>query len=109
EVQSIELVEGFLIERPADIPEASLDGMRTEVRGLQFVSDRINRAPDLESLLEVVLQALDDYFHFAHTSVLLMDDARDRLVTMASRGYGQSGIGAEVPLGHGLIGAVARD
>jgi len=109
EVQSIEIVDGFLIEPPLDVPDASLQGRRTEVRGLQWVSDRINRASDLESLLEVVLQALDEYFHFEHTSVLLMDDARDRLVTMASRGYGESGIGAEVPLGHGLIGAVARD
>jgi hypothetical protein len=109
EVQSIEMVDGFLEQPPADVPNASLDGRRTEVRGLQWVSDRINRAPDLESLLDVVLQALDEYFHFAHTSVLLMDDARERLVTMASRGYGQSGIGAEVPIGQGLIGTVARD
>ena len=109
EVQSIEMVDGFLIDAPIETPQASLDGHRTEVRGLQWVSDRINRATDLESLLDVVLQALDEYFHFAHTSVLLMDEARDRLVTMASRGYGESGIGAEVPVGQGLIGTVARD
>jgi adenylate cyclase len=109
EVQSIEKVEGFLAQCPADAPDASLDGWRTEVRGLQWVSDRINRATDLESLFDVVLQALEEYFHFAHTSVLLMDEPRDRLVTMASRGYGESGVGAEVPVGQGLIGTVARD
>jgi putative methionine-R-sulfoxide reductase with GAF domain len=109
EVLAIEKVEGFLIDAPLAVPEASLDGRRTEVRGLQWVSDRINRATDLETLLDVVLQALDEYFHFAHTSVLLMDESRGRLVTMASRGYGESGIGAELPIGHGLIGTVARD
>jgi putative methionine-R-sulfoxide reductase with GAF domain len=109
EVESIETVAGFLAEAPPDIAEASLAGKRTEVRGLQWVSDRINRAADLESLLEVVLQALDEYFHFEHTSVLLLDEARERLVTMASRGYGESGVGAEVPIGQGLIGTVARD
>jgi adenylate cyclase len=109
EVQSVERVQGFLTAAPLDVPDASLDGLRSEVRGLQWVSDRINRATDLDSLLDVVLQALDDFFNFAHTSVLLFDEARGMLVTMASRGYGESGIGAEVPIGQGLIGTVARD
>ena len=109
-VESVELVEGFLTE-PVNEPEqhVSVDGMRTEVRGLQFVSERINRATDLESLLTEVLEALEEYFKFAHTSVLLWDEAGRRLVTLASNGYGESGIGAEVGLGEGLIGTVARE
>jgi hypothetical protein len=83
--------------------------MRTEVRGLQWVSDRINRATGLESLLREVLEALDEYFGFAHTVVLLHDEANYRLTTLASRGYGQSGVGAEVAIGEGLIGTVARE
>jgi GAF domain-containing protein/pyridoxamine 5'-phosphate oxidase-like protein len=109
-VDSVECVEGFLSE-PTSEPkqDVSVDGMRTEVRGLQFVSERINRATDLESLLTEVLEALEDYFRFAHTSVLLWDEAGRRLVTLASNGYGESGIGAEVGLGEGLIGTVARE
>jgi adenylate cyclase len=109
-VESVELVEGFLTE-PVNEPEAhvSVDGMRTEVRGLQFVSERINRACDLESLLSEVLRALEEYFNFAHTSVLLWDEPGRRLITLASNGYGESGIGAEVALGEGLIGTVARE
>jgi hypothetical protein len=109
-VEWVELVEGFLTE-PVNEPEqhVSVDGMRTEVRGLQFVSERINRAADLESLLTEVLDALQEYFKFAHTSVLLWDEAGRRLVTLASNGYGESGIGAEVGLGEGLIGTVARE
>ena len=109
EVQSVEMVEGFLTGPPPEIPEASLDGLRTEVRGLQYVSDRINRATDLESLIDVVLQALDEYFNFSHTIVLFADEKGDRLITMGSRGYGESGVGAEVPIGDGLIGTVARE
>jgi predicted pyridoxine 5'-phosphate oxidase superfamily flavin-nucleotide-binding protein len=111
EVLSLERVEGFLIEdRPLVEDEAALlAGLRSEVRGLQWVSERINRAGDLESLLAAALEALEEYFQFAHTSVLLHDEVSGRLTTLASRGYGDSGIGAEVPLGQGVIGTAARD
>ena len=110
-VQSLEKVEGFLAaDRPDVAGEApSLEGHRSEVRGLQWVSDRINRARDLETLLHAALEALEEYFHFRHTSVLLYDEPCGKLVTLASRGYGESGIGAEVLLGDGVIGTAARD
>jgi hypothetical protein len=110
EVLSAQMVEGFL-SGPADEPceSLSLEGARTEMRGLQLVSERINRAADLESLLASVLESLEEFFKFSHTSVLLWDEANARLTTMASRGYGESGIGAEVALGEGLIGTVARE
>jgi hypothetical protein len=111
DVLSVEKVEGFLIEdQPyveADAP--SLDGRKSEVRGLQWVSERMTHACDLESLLNAALQALDEFFQFSHTSVLLYDEASKGLTTLASRGYGDRGIGAEVPIGQGLIGTAARD
>jgi adenylate cyclase len=110
EVESTERVQGFLTDTPAESPrdEISLTGLRTELRGLQWVSDRINRSCTLDTLLRSVLEALDEYFGFAHTMVLLPEDD-GRLITIASRGYGQSGIGAEVTPGEGLIGTVARE
>jgi adenylate cyclase len=111
EVQSLERVEGFLVAgRPEVESEApSLAGHRSEVRGLQWVSERINRARDLETLLQAALEALEEYFTFRHTCVLLYDEPCGKLVTLASRGYGESGIGAEVLLGDGVIGTAARD
>lgn len=107
-VELVEKVDGFLIDDVAHEPEpVSVDGLRSEVRGLQLVSDRINRASDLESLLDGVLESLEVYFGFEHTMVLLHEETRNLLVTIASRGYGTSGIGAEVAPGDGLIGTVA--
>lgn len=109
-VESFEKNEGFLTESPAgDAEQVSVDGVRSEVRGLQYISDRINRAECLDKLLDAVLEALDKYFGFEHTMVLLPEDNGRRLVTMASRGYGESGVGAEVAMGQGLIGTVARE
>ena len=110
EVESTERVDGFLSDVPAASPrdEISLTGLRTELRGLQWVSDRINRACTLDTLLKSVLEALDEYFGFTHTMVLLPEDD-GRLITIASRGYGESGVGAEVKPGEGLIGTVARE
>ena len=111
EVLRAERVDGYLTEPPPGTPEeeVSLAGFRTELRGLQLMSERINRAPDLESLFDAVLRALDEYFGFQHAMILLHEPASDRLVTIASRGYGESGVGAEVTVGEGLIGTAARE
>lgn len=111
EVVRLEKVEGFLTEPGADEFDepVATDGYRTELRGLQLVSEQINRAEDLESLLQNVLASLESYFHFEHTMVLLFDEPSERLVTIASRGYGASGVGAEVAIGEGPIGTVARE
>ncbi|HEX6096021.1 MAG TPA: GAF domain-containing protein [Thermoanaerobaculia bacterium] len=109
EVVRAEKVEGFLIE--TDVPDDAVapSGLRTEIRGLQLVSDRINRADDLETLLAATLDALDVFFGMTNTIVLLHDEPAQKLVTIACRGYGGGGVGAEVAIGEGLIGTVARE
>jgi hypothetical protein len=106
EVLSVEKREGF-IDPPVEIERIALpDGPLTELRGLQLVSERIRRAPDLDSLLTGVLAALDEVFGFTHGSIMIPEE--DRLVTVASHGYGEASIGAEVKIGEGLIGSVAE-
>jgi hypothetical protein len=108
EVLRVDKVAGFLTDGAPDEGEGiSVTGLRTEIRGLQLVSDRINRADDLETLLAATLDALDIYFGFSNTIVLLYDEPTQRLVTIACRGYG-GGVGAEVVYGEGLIGTVAK-
>ncbi len=111
QVLALEPVEDFLL--PPDpvldaVPQPGVPGPLTELRGLQVVSERIARAQDLESLLAGSLEALDELFGFSHSMVLLPDDGGRRLVAIASRGYGEAGIGAEVEFGHGMIGTVAE-
>lgn len=109
EVERIERVEGYLTGAASAADEISpTGGFRTELRGLQLVSERINRAEDLETLLAAALDALAVYFGFEHTIVLLNDESANRLVTISCRGYG-GGVGAEVAFGEGLIGTVAAE
>lgn len=107
EVLRVEKVDGFLAGA-APPEEVAPTGFRTELRGLQLVSERINRAEDLETLLAAALDALAVYFGFEHTIVLLNDETAGRLVTISCRGYG-GGVGAEVAFGEGLIGTVAAE
>jgi len=103
----VEEVEGFLDES-ADLPEEPIaDGPMTEFRALSLVSARVNRAHDLESLYRDVLDALEEVFRFRHSIVFLADEKAGTLVAIASHGYGESGIGAEVRMGEGLVGYVA--
>lgn len=80
----------------------------TELRGLQLISERINGAVCLEEVVDTALRTLDEVFGFAHSMVLVPEN-EDRLVTLATHGYGQEGIGSEVAFGEGVIGTVARD
>ncbi|KAA0252527.1 MAG: GAF domain-containing protein [Acidobacteria bacterium] len=111
EVLSVERLEGFL--EPAapaaerDEPEVA-PGPLGELRALSMVSSRVNRARDLDALLSDVLLALDELFRFRHSMVLLLQEESGTLVAIASRGYGESGVGAEVAPGAGLIGTVAE-
>ena len=105
-----EKLDGFLV--PADFRAAPVEvpagGPLTELRGLQTVSERIARATDLEGLLGCTLTTLDELLGFSHSMLLVHEESCGRLVTIASRGYGAQGIGAEVRLGEGLIGTVAE-
>jgi hypothetical protein len=57
--------------------------------------------------LETTLQLLDEFFGLRHTMILLVDERQQKLLTIASRGYPENGVGSEVGFGDGLIGTVA--
>lgn len=111
EVLSIEAIEGFLLpptDDAADDPPPMTQRIVGEMAGLQLLSAQVNRAQDLEGLLDAVLAATRALFDVEHLMLLLTDETGARLFTVASRGYGESGVGAEVAIGEGLVGTVAE-
>jgi hypothetical protein len=108
QVLGIERIEGLLQPATTDAFDEPSAAQGSELAGLQLVSQRICRATELDGLFNSVLEALETAVGFSHSMVLLPDETGERLFAIASRGYGQAGIGAEVVVGEGLIGTVAR-
>jgi adenylate cyclase len=58
--------------------------------------------------VERTLDGVAHEFGIRHAMLLMLDAAGQRLYTVASRGYGRSGAGSEIPLGEGVVGVAAR-
>jgi hypothetical protein len=78
------------------------------MKALQDVAQRIQRADCLESLVDSILEGLDESFGFKHSMILVPAEEPGVLVTIATRGYDENGAGAEVRVGEGIAGLVAE-
>jgi len=78
-----------------------------DVRIIQQISSEITSTLDLDRILEIVLRAMEKTLGFQHSMILLASPSADRLTLVASRGYDQAGLGAEIEFGQGVIGVVA--
>jgi adenylate cyclase len=76
---------------------------------LRRATGRLAECGNLARLLESALDCLGNEFGIGHVMLLMHDEGRGRLYTLASRGYPQSGIGSEIPVGAGVIGICARE
>ncbi len=104
EVQAIDALPGPRIQPP--------ERRYAPMSAVRQIAQRIAAAPDLRALLDDALAALDEHLHVHHAKVLLLENCcgrTPRLYTVASRGYEASGVGSEIPLGHGVIGVAARE
>jgi predicted pyridoxine 5'-phosphate oxidase superfamily flavin-nucleotide-binding protein len=99
-VESVSEVYGTPLEAP---PAPEVD-----VTTLRACMARLSGARDLAALIDALLDVLQDPIGIAHAMVLMYDPQGERLYTVASRGYAESGVGAELRLGEGLIGAAAQ-
>jgi predicted pyridoxine 5'-phosphate oxidase superfamily flavin-nucleotide-binding protein len=98
-VESIDEIPGTRSQLAASTPIGLAD--------VRAAMARLSAATDLAELIDALLDELEHRFRIAHAMVLMRDPARDTLYSVASRGYRESGIGAEVRPGEGLIGAAA--
>ena len=108
-VLSVETIED---EGRRPVPEASgrtpsADPVFT-VQALQDLAQRIHRADSLEHLLDSILEGIEESFGFNHSMILVPAAEPGVLVTIASRGYPETGVGSEVRVGEGISGMVAE-
>jgi adenylate cyclase len=74
---------------------------------LADLMERLGRCGDLDEVLTTSLESLDSLFRFRYSMFLMLDETGSSLYTIASYGYERGGIGSEVRVGEGIIGAVA--
>jgi hypothetical protein len=77
-------------------------------RALQDLAFRIQAADSLEQLLDSILAGIEEVFAFTHSMILLPGEREGVLETIATRGYGEVGVGAEARVGEGIAGMVAE-
>ena len=77
------------------------------LKAMQDLALRIQRADRLETLVDSILDGLDEIFGFKHSMILVPAEEPDTLVTIATHGY-PDGAGAEVRYGEGIAGLVAE-
>ena len=100
----------YRVESVEEVPGTRSSIAASEPVGLPDVRaamSRLSGACDLAGLLDGLLEELETRFGVSHAMVLMRDPSRGTLYSVASRGYPESGIGAEVRPGDGVIGAAA--
>ena len=95
---------------PIDCPVLAAPGPRRNLLSAVRVSaQRLGTVCDIDALLDCALDCLRSEFDIHHALVLMLDRPNARLYTVASMGYPDSGVGSEIPLGHGVVGVAARE
>lgn len=84
---------------------------RSEVllAGLREALAALRASDDVEALVDATLAALHERLGYSHCMLLSADAARERVFAVGSAGYPNSGVGAEIAYGAGVIGVAARE
>jgi adenylate cyclase len=89
---------------PADAGTRPPPGLEAIAR----LNEALSACADLDSLISGAVDGLAKELGYEHVMLMLVDEAGERLLTMASHGYPSSGAGAEILIGQGPWGVVAQ-
>ena len=89
-----------------DIPPP--DRAPVDLKKVDLISRRITSANTEDELLSISLEVLAHEFGYEHSFITLVDEGEQRLYTVASHGYEESGVGSEVLFGDGVLGVAAQ-
>ena len=95
-------------ENDIDDVKRLLERRNNEINIIEKVASKINKSLDMDAIANTMLESMHEYFDFEHSMILLVDQNEGSLKVIATYGYDDQGIGAEVKIGVGVIGMVAK-
>ena len=85
-----------------------LERRNKEIEIIERVASQISKTLNLDAIAKTMLISMEEYFGFKHSMILLLDSSESALKVIATHGYQEEGIGAQVKIGVGVIGMVAK-
>ena len=97
-----------MIDSEAKTLAEQLERRNKEIEIIERVASQISKTLNLDAIAKTMLISMEEYFDFKHSMILLLDSSESALKVIATHGYKEEGIGAEVKIGVGVIGMVAK-
>jgi adenylate cyclase len=91
---------------PVPAPEAAAP-VEDPIDRVERISAAMEAATDLDALFDATFAALARELSLPHGFLLLADETGERLYVVASAGFEQGRVGAEIGVGEGIYGTVA--
>ena len=97
-----------MIDSDAKTLAEQLERRNKEIEIIERVASQISKTLNLDAIAKTMLISMEEYFGFKHSMILLLDSSENALQVIATHGYKEEGIGAQVKIGVGVIGMVAK-
>ena len=97
-----------MIDSDAKTLAKQLERRNKEIEIIERVASQISKTLNLDAIAKTMLISMEEYFDFKHSMILLLDSSESALKVIATHGYQEEGIGAQVKIGVGVIGMVAK-